>query len=163
MNTAAGMRGFTLVELMVIVVLLGIVASIAMPNFAQFIRNNQVQAQADEIAGFLQFARSQAVSRRESYTVDMDDWKVYPAADTTKVERKLEIDTTRLSVRRNVSGKEITFTPQGMVTVPVKLIVCSDNEHKSGYLLDVIASGMLKRYPRGRKDDNNPLTSCTTF
>lgn len=163
MNTAAGMRGFTLVELMIIIALLAIVASIAVPNFTQFIRNNQVQAQTDEIAGFLQYARSQAVSRRESYTVDMDDWKVYPAADANKVERRLEMDTTRISVTRSIAGKEVSFTPQGMATVPVKLIVCSNNEHESGYLLEVIASGMLKRYPRGRKDDNNPLTSCTTF
>ena len=60
MSRLKGMRGFTLVELMITIALLGVVATIAVPNFVQFIRNNQVQAKADELKTFLQYARGQA-------------------------------------------------------------------------------------------------------
>ena len=75
MSRLKDMRGFTLVELMITIALLAIVATIAVPNFVQFIRNNQVQAKADELKTFLQYARGQAVATRKKYEITTGtDW-----------------------------------------------------------------------------------------
>ncbi len=161
MSRLKGMRGFTLVELMITLVLLAIVATIAVPNFVQFIRNNQVQAKADELKTFLQYARGQAVMTRKTYEVDTTAaaWEVKP--DGGAVERKLEFNTTQAKARTNPSSLKLTFAPNGMTTSIAKITVCRDTDFAHGYLLEVQASGVIKMYARGYKDDTAKLTSCT--
>lgn len=169
MSSPTRVRGFTLVELMIIVALLAIVASIAAPNFIQLIRNNQVQAQTDEIATFLQYARSQAVAKRMVYTIDLDDWSVYPDTDATAIERKLDINTDKANpVHNQGSNATLSFTGQGLAKASgtFKVVICHGTDAANGYLLDVGPSGLLKRYQRGKKDDAATpasLTSCTSF
>lgn len=161
MSRLKDMRGFTLVELMITLALLAIVAIIAVPNFVQFIRNNQVQAKADELKTILQYARGQAVMTRKSYEVDTTAaaWEVKPTDGN--VERKLEFNTTQAKARTNPSSLKLTFAPNGMTTSISRITVCRDTDFANGYLLEVQASGVVKMYARGYKDDSAKLTNCT--
>ena len=160
MSRLKGMRGFTLVELMITIALLGVVATIAVPNFVQFIRNNQVQAKADELKTFLQYARGQAVTTRKTYEVDTTTtaWELKPQGGA--VERKLEFNTAQAKPLTNPSSLTLTFTPNGMTTSSAKITVCRDTDFANGYLLEVQASGVIKMYARGYKDDSAKLSTC---
>jgi len=57
-------RGFTLMELMVAIVVLAILTSLALPNFRDFSRRNAVTSQSNAILADLQYARSDAITRR---------------------------------------------------------------------------------------------------
>ncbi|MBI4743155.1 MAG: GspH/FimT family pseudopilin [Betaproteobacteria bacterium] len=61
-----GQRGFTLVELMIAVAVVGILLTQAVPSFSAWIQNAQIRNSAEAILNGLQLARAQAVQRNTS-------------------------------------------------------------------------------------------------
>lgn len=55
--------GFTLVEMIIAVAILGIMAAIAMPSFSTFIRNAQIRSAVENMQAGLNLARSEALRR----------------------------------------------------------------------------------------------------
>lgn len=64
----SGERGFTLIELMTAITVLGILLAIGVPSFTEIIRSNQLVAQTNEFVGALNLARSEALKRVASVT-----------------------------------------------------------------------------------------------
>jgi type IV fimbrial biogenesis protein FimT len=62
-------NGFTLIELMIVIAIVAILASIGFPSFRLLIQNNNMTAQANGLLGVLQLARSEAVTQRQRVTV----------------------------------------------------------------------------------------------
>ena len=56
-------QGFSLVELMVAITILGVLLAIALPGFQSFVTQNRLTAQINELVGDLSFARNQAGAR----------------------------------------------------------------------------------------------------
>ncbi|HZV61159.1 MAG TPA: GspH/FimT family pseudopilin [Methylophilaceae bacterium] len=65
-------RAFTLVELMVSIVLLGIVLSLALPSYRTFVQNGYIRTTAESIQSGLQLARAEAVGRNTLIEFDLD-------------------------------------------------------------------------------------------
>ena len=55
--------GFTLMELLLAIAVLAIVTTLALPSFTQFIQNNRLASEANEMVASFQFARSEALKR----------------------------------------------------------------------------------------------------
>lgn len=162
MPIKTGQRGFTLVELMIVIALLAIVATIAVPNFTQFIRNNQVQAKADEVKNFLQYARSQAVTNRRTYEIERLDngWSVM--AQGGAVERDISFNVSQAQPRINLASNILAFSPNGMAStaVPVLITICRENDAANGYVIEVQRSGMIRMSARGLTNGGASLTTC---
>lgn len=57
-------NGFTLVELMIAVVVLGVLATIAFPSFQSTIRSNRIATTSNDLIASMALARSEAVKNR---------------------------------------------------------------------------------------------------
>jgi type IV fimbrial biogenesis protein FimT len=62
MNMERG-KGFTLVELLITIVVISVLLATGVPAFLDFIKNNRLTAQTNELVSAIQLARSEAVKR----------------------------------------------------------------------------------------------------
>lgn len=62
-------KGFTLIEAMVVVALVAILATLALPSFTTLIANQRVTSAAQELLTLLQFARAESVYKRTESTI----------------------------------------------------------------------------------------------
>jgi type IV fimbrial biogenesis protein FimT len=61
-------RGFTLIELMMSIFVLGILTALAVPSFTGMINRNRLASQANELLGGIQYARTEAIRTNAKVT-----------------------------------------------------------------------------------------------
>lgn len=60
-----GQPGFTLIELMITLVVLGVLLGFGVPNLRSFIQNSRITTQSNDVIGALATARSEAIKRNK--------------------------------------------------------------------------------------------------
>jgi len=67
-----GENGFTMIELLIVVVIIGIIAGLAVPNFAGAIQKIRWRSSATDITKALRLARSSAIAKNAQFGVQVD-------------------------------------------------------------------------------------------
>ncbi|HEY2929577.1 GspH/FimT family pseudopilin [Piscinibacter sp.] len=125
-------RGFTLIELMVVVALTAVILSLAAPSFSNFLAKRRVEGVASELVTDLQYARSEAVQRNANVGVIVESscYSVYvlgttdATSCTSRGTGSVELKTVQLATgsatlvfTSNNSKAFIEFEPvRGMAT-----------------------------------------------
>lgn len=152
--------GFTLVELLATLVVLGILTSLAAASMSSTINNNRIYATQTEFAASLAFARSEAARRGVPVMVSATSpvtgnafgggWTVCTDttgdgacdSDPTAVLRTHEALPTTILV--GDATTTIEFSPLGFLTQPgaVEVKVCAAGGAVAGFDLTIQPSGM---------------------
>lgn len=122
-------RGFSLIEMMVAVALLGMIAALAAPSMADFALRQRVSSQANELMLSLAFARSEAIKRNEKIVLLPetnsaagweDGWCIGPKISMTSCDHASRLKVFEAKPLVSVSsedfvGTPLTFNPDGTI------------------------------------------------
>ena len=117
MNERDSHRGFTLIELMVVVAVLAIVATVAVPSFQQIIENNRLATESNRIFASMSFARSEAVRLGDDVSLSAaaggftGGWCVHVGANCAGADILRQFEAS--SVDYAASGAQLTFNARG--------------------------------------------------
>lgn len=106
--------GFTLIELIVVVVIVGIFAGIAMPGFSSLIHRMNVRSAADELYDLMQYARAEAVTRGSKVTISapVGTSNISVATSTTTL-RQVGPDGLQPGISISSAVNTVDFSPTG--------------------------------------------------
>ena len=76
-------KGFSLVELMITLAVLGIIIMVGLPSYARWIQNSNVRNASESVLQGMQRARSEALARNASTTFRLGNGTFWTAADIT--------------------------------------------------------------------------------
>jgi len=68
---ASGQQGFTLIELMIVIAIIAIVLSLAVPSFNDFFEKNRLKRATEEVYGLVTKARAEGVIRSADMRIDV--------------------------------------------------------------------------------------------
>ncbi len=77
MNRSSKRRGFTLIELMVVIGIIGIIAVIVIPNFASMQRKARTRSAAQKLAQHFKTIRERAIASSGNYSFSFPDDRHY--------------------------------------------------------------------------------------
>jgi len=130
-------RGFTLSELMIVIMVIGIMAAVSAPPFFRYIQSNRLQTNTDRLVADLQLGRAMAVANSQILSLQATPGG-YQLLDpvTNDVVRSHNFDRG-LALDANFT---VNFFPWGMADATVMTI----SNNSGARQIDVLPTGMVE-------------------
>jgi general secretion pathway protein H len=111
-------KGFSLIEMLVVLILIGFAISLITPSLSRFSRTIELKGAAKKISGILRYCRCEAVSKGQVYQVRFDknlrEVRVQPTESTYFLPEGVKIKEVQVaSVQPTSDLPMIEFYPNG--------------------------------------------------
>lgn len=137
--------GFTLIEIMIAVAIVGIASALAVPNIREWLARYDLKQSMSEIAGDLNLAKLVAMNRNRQATVMIQ--MAGSLVQVSGISGGMEIFSTRtLPSRINAlpgGTATVNFSSLGLSTVTAPQTIQVQNEKGLTYSLSVLPSGKV--------------------
>ena len=131
-------RGFTLVELMVVLVIVGVILVIAAPGFSTLTQRTRLKSYANEVVASIYLARSEAIKRNGQMTLCVstdganctgggdweEGWIVVDPNDTVIKHQQSLAPGIILFELSSAAFTTMAFQPSGIVSTSAALKLC---------------------------------------
>ncbi|WP_440225627.1 pilus assembly FimT family protein [Dokdonella sp. MW10] len=130
----ARVRGFTLIETVAVIVLVGIVATVAAVSFSSSLSSAKIQAASRDLVAALRYTRGQAIVKREQKVLVLDlEKRSYQAPGKGSVELPKNMVLRLTTAQQEIVGDNaggIRFFPDGSSTGGNIAVVMGEREWK---------------------------------
>ncbi len=124
---AAKSKGFTLVELMFVILIFGVMMTISIPSFGRFLQTWKLHGEVDRMAASLRTARSAAIMRNINavfqFSMDQENYFYFEDEDSDgqrdTAEYRSAVHTLPPGIvfdSQTLGGTVVTFGPRGNTT-----------------------------------------------
>ena len=145
-------KGFTLIELMIVLALVAILAFVAVPGFQMIVESNRQTSLTNSMLGLLNYARSEALRRSETVDVVQTGTRyeanVIAGGSTTTI-REMETPRGASSITRlDTVGGDLTFQASGRsnAVTPIRYLVCGASG-RDGTVIRINRGGQISTEP----------------
>ncbi|MFH1337149.1 MAG: GspH/FimT family pseudopilin [Candidatus Zixiibacteriota bacterium] len=154
MNTWQNDKGFTMLEMMIIVVVIGIIATLSLPGFGKVMDRLKLKTAGRDVVSAMRFARSAAVSQKDQFGVYFDQSaRTFLIFKDIANQSSFTYDVGADSViqiknlPRNVNfgytsipGPAIIFKPNGSAYTSGQVYMSSYGQYEGYLTVDVLGS-----------------------
>ena len=132
-------NGFTMIELLVAVTVVGIVLAIALPSYDTVVKNNCLTTNTNSLVTSLQMARSESTKLRQNISVIAKggDWSTgWTVQDPVATVLNDVTLTCTLTTVTN-ADTTIVYEPTGFIDFPTSFDVCDDRTGETGRQISI--------------------------